>query len=302
MAVALGAILGFATPGAAVAESPQPSGIAAVECPSAPATEVTHATVPPQLQTLEQKLRRFKFNSLRISYQLVFASPTGTAIFHGITTAKLSPNESTSTFTVRGHSPSLHKSESETNRIIEIGNVTYRYEPAFTRGDGGRPWIREHRERSQSGSKSTSLEPSIKQLGEAESIVESGATELDGQQVSQFTATFAPGVYPLSELPFGELLEKTCSEPVQIDLALAPSGLPVRVDINANYRSASEAVSTTTVTEILATNFPFPKLKPPPVKRTISAAALQRFRTAQASKELEKLKKHRKHASGKKLR
>jgi hypothetical protein len=135
------------------------------------------------------------------------------------------------------------------------------------------------------------LEPSIKQLGEAESIVESGTAEIDGQQVSQFTVTFAPNVYPQSELPFGELLEKACPEPVQIDLDLAPSGLPIRVGVSANYLRSNEAVSTTAITEILATNFPFPKLKPPPARRTISAAALQRFHSAQASKELKKLKK-----------
>jgi hypothetical protein len=118
-------------------------------------------------------------------------------------------------------------------------------------------------------------EPTIKQLSEAESVVENGTAEVDGQQVSQFTVTFAPGIYPRSELPFGELFEKACPEPVQIDLALAPSGLPVRVDLSANYLRSNEAVTTTTITEILATNFRFPKLKPPPAKRTISAAALQ---------------------------
>jgi hypothetical protein len=143
------------------------------------------------------------------------------------------------------------------------------------------------------------LEPSIKQLSEAESIVESGTAEIGGQHVSQFNVTFAPGVYLRSKLPFGELLEKVCSEPVQIELALAPSGLPLRVNLSANYLRSSEAISTTATTEILATNFPFPKLRPPPARRTISIVALERFRSEQESKELKKLKEHRKHTSNK---
>jgi hypothetical protein len=299
MMVALGAILGSTIPRTAVAEPPLPSGITTAGCPSVPATEPAHATVPLELQILEQKLQHVKLNSLRISYQLAFASPLGAETFHDITDVNVSADESTSTLTIQGRSSS-GKSESEVGRILEIGDIIYRFEPSVTHGDGGRPWVREHRERSRPGSKSTSLEPTIKQLGEAESIVESGTAEIDGQQVSQFTVTFAPGVYPRSDLPLGELFEKACPAPVQVDLDLAPSGLPVRVDVSANYSRSNEAVSATSTTEILATNFPFPVLKPPPAKRTISAAALQRFHSAQLSKELKKLKKRREHTSGKK--
>jgi hypothetical protein len=299
-AVVLGAILCSATSGTAIADPPPLPGVAAVGCPSVPATEPAHATVPPELQMLEQKLQHVKLNSLRISYQLAFASPSGTESFHDITDGNVSTDESTSILTIRGRSSS-GKPESEVGRILEIGDSIYRYEPNFTHGDGGRPWVREHRERSRPGSKSTSLEPTIKQLGEAESILEGGTAEIDSQQVSQFTATFAPGVYPRSDLPFGELFEKACPTPVQVDLALAPSGLPVRVDVNANYSSSNEAVSSTSTTEILATNFPFPALKPPPTKRTISAAVLQRFHSAQLNKELKKLKKRRKHGAARNI-
>ena len=61
--------------------------------------------------------------------------------------------------------------------------------------------------------------------------------------------TFAPNAYPRNELPFGELLEKACPEPVRVDLGLAPSGLPVRIDVSANYLRSNEAVSTTSTTE-----------------------------------------------------
>lgn len=288
----LGAMLGSSRSGVALADSPV--SVPAAGCTPAPATGLPHATVPPELQTLEQKTQHVHLHSIRLSYRLVFVAPTGTAIFDDITDARFSPNESTSTWTLGGRSPS-GKSESETRKILEIGDVTYKYEPASTRGDGGRPWVRERRKRSQPGSHSMSLGSSIKQLSDAESIIESGTTELDGQQVSQFTATFAPGVYPQSKLPFGDLLEKACSEPVQIDFAIASSGLLVRENVSANYLRSNEAVTTTGTTEILATDFPFSALRPPPAKRTISAAALQRFRSAQLSKELKKIKKRHEH-------
>ncbi len=289
MVVVLGAILGSATPGTATADSPLAS-LTTIGCPSVPATAPAHATVPPELQMLEQKLQHVKLNSLRISYQLAFASPSGAETFHDIIDGNVPTHESTSILTIRSRSSS-GKSESEVGRILEIGDAIYRYEPNFTHGDGGRPWVREHRERSRPSSKSTSLEPTIKQLGEAESILESGTAEIDGQQVSQFTVTFAPGVYPRSDLPLGELFEKACPAPVQVDLALAPSGLPVRVDVSANYSRSNEAVSATSTTEILATNFPFSALKPPPARRTIGAAALQRLHSVQISKALKKRKK-----------
>lgn len=144
----------------------------------------------------------------------------------------------------------------------------------------------------------TSLEPSIKQLHNAESIVQAGSGRVHGQQVSRFTVTFAPGGYPQNDLPFAELLEKECPEPVQVDLAIAPSGLPVRVSVSATYPISRQ--STTSTTQILASNFHFSALKPPPARKTISAAALRRFQSAQLRKELEKYKKHHRRERGKK--
>lgn len=73
----------------------------------------------------------------------------------------------------------------------------------------------------------------------------------------------------------------------------------MRADVSADYLRASEAISTTAITEILATNFPLPKLKPPPVRKTISAIALERLHSAQTIKELKKLEEHQKRGSGK---
>lgn len=297
--IVLSAALSSPTSGVALAGTPL--GVAPAGCPSAPTTGPAHATIPPKLQLLEQKAKHLKLSSIRLSYRLALASPTAMLIFDDITVAKLFPRESTTTLTLEGHGKS-GKAERETHRILEIGDVTYRYEPDLTHGDGGRPWVREPHARSQNGSRSISLSPSIERLDEAQSIVEMGTANIDGQPVSRFTAIFAPGAYSQSELPFGELLENACSEPVQIDLALAPSGLPVRVSVSDHYLRSNEAIATTATTQVLAIDFPFPALKPPPRKRTISADALQRLDSAQLSKELKKDAKRTAHKDRQKHR
>lgn len=298
-AIVLSAVLSSSTSGVALAAAPL--DVAPAGCPSTPITGPAHATVPPKLQLLEQKTEHLKLSSIRLSAHLVLTSPTGMIKFDDITVAKLPPRESMTTVTLEGHGRS-GKAESETHRILEIGDVTYKYEPALTHGDGGRPWVREARERSPSNSRSMSLSPSIGRLGEAQSIVETGTANIDGQPVSQFTAIFAPGAYPQSELPFGELFEDACSEPVQIDLALTSSGLPVRVSVSDDYLRSNEAITATATTQILATDFPFPTLRPPSRKRTISADALRRFDSARLSKELRKEAKRTAHKGPKKHR
>jgi hypothetical protein len=58
---------------------------------------------------------------------------------------------------------------------------------------------------------------------------------VDGQQVRQFTVIFASGVYPQSELPFGELLATACAQPVQLNLSIDSSGLPVLIGLHESY-------------------------------------------------------------------
>lgn len=287
--ILLGAALGCATPGVALADTP-PSLTAG--CPSEPGLASAHATVPAELVVLEQKMKHLRLSSIRLSYHMTVATPKGKLILNDLTETRRSPSELMSTVTLEELNSS-GKSSSETHKVLEIGDVTYEYQPALTRGDGGRPWVRKPRKRSNSGSSSASLEPSIKLLDSAESVIEAEPGNIEGQQVSQFTATFAPGVYPQSDLPLGELLAKECQEPVQLNLAIAPSGLPVRVNVRANYLKSGQTIATSSTTQVLASNFRFSALKPPPAKQTISAGAFRRFESARLSKELEKSKKHR---------
>ena len=120
-----------------------------------------------------------------------------------------------------------------------------------------------------------------------------GPATIDGRQVSQFTITYAPGTYPKNELPFGELLEKECPEPVQVEMAIAASGLPIQVKLSTGYVKSGMTISSSTITRILATNFHFKPLQRPPASQTIGQAALRRFLAAKLSKELAKHKPHR---------
>ena len=134
-----------------------------------------------------------------------------------------------------------------------MGGMTYRYTPSVAHEDGGRPWVRE---RSHKSSKEISLEPSLSELAGAKSIVASGTESLGGTQVSRFVATFPAGAYPERNLFLGELLGAECPQPVTVELAIAPTGLPVEVGVSTVYYAKSgKKLSSSTTTRILATNF-----------------------------------------------
>jgi len=267
-------------------------------CPTPAASAPTKAAISQELLALKQKAKQYlKLKSIRISFHTELKADTGDLAFNDISELNLKPREARSNLKVDATSPSGKRS-SETHEFLEIGNVTYRYESTLTRGDGGRPWVREPRERSHKESANWPFEPSPQLLGAATSIVAAGTTTIDGQAVSQFTITYAPGVFPKSELPFGELLEKECPQPVQVDMAIAASGLPILVKVSTSYVKSGETISSSSTTRILAINFHFEPLKRPPARRTIGEAALRRFEAAKLSKELAKHKRH--HAAGRK--
>ena len=288
-AVALGAALGCST---AILTLPGVSrGATSGGCPPvpAPALEGANAQIPPELRLLAQK-KDVRFATIRVATQTILDTVEGELILSARSELRRSPRESLTTATTRELSPS-GKSSSESQKGIEIGGVSYRYEPTLTKGDGGRPWVREpsHAEHS----KAISLEPSLAQLAHAQSIVALGAENLGGQKVSRFAVTFAPGVYPQSELPLGELLANECLQPVQIELAIAPSGVPVETKVSTGYSKEGKTITTSSVTRILAIDFHFSPLKPPPSKRTIGLAALRRLRTPKPVKGPSKHKPHR---------
>ena len=263
------------------------------DCPTLPVTTPTNTAIPPELLLLRQKMEQYlKLKSIRISFRAELESDSGDLILGDTTELNRKPREVVSIITAESTSPT-GKPSSEVHKVLEIGNTSYRYEPTLTRGDGGRPWVREPRHQSHEEPGSSPFEPSSKLLGAATSIVATGPATVDGQQVSRFTITCAPGTYPKNELPFGELLEKECPEPVQVEMAIAASGLPIQVKVSTGYVKSGMTISSSATTRILATNFHFKPLQRPPASQTIGQAALRRFLTAKLSKELAKHKPHR---------
>lgn len=239
-------------------------------CPAPPATAPTKAELPPELHVLAEKMEHLRFTTIHASSHTILSSEEGRLILDTDSEARRSPRELVTTLTSREVSPS-GKSSSESGKEIEVGGMTYRYTPSVAHEDGGRPWVRE---RSHKSSKEISLEPSLSELAGAESIVASGTESLGGTQVSRFVATFPAGAYPERNLFLGELLGAECPQPVTVELAIAPTGLPVEVGVSTVYYAKSgKKLSSSTTTRILATNFHLAPVKRPPAKRTIGEGA-----------------------------
>jgi hypothetical protein len=252
-------------------------------CPTPAATVPTKAAIPPELRLLAQKMGHLRFTTIRASAQTILSSEEGKLILDVNSELRRSPRELFATSTSREVSSS-GKSSSESEKVLEVGGMSYRYAPSVTHEDGGRPWVRE---RSHPSSKGISLEPSLSELADAESIVAAGTENLGGQQVARFAVTFPPGVYPERNLILGELFGAECPQPVVVELAIAPTGLPVEMNVSTVYYAKSgKSISSSSTTRILATNFHLSPLKRPPAKRTIGEAELRRLRASKEAKGL----------------
>jgi hypothetical protein len=266
-----------------------------------PVAGSSHATAPPALALLEQKMAQLQISTIRVSARLVLGTPESTIELAATGEGERSPSE-TKAITkgvVHEHSGSELREVTEKR---EIGNTRYTYEPASTHGDGGRPWVREHLTHKQieEEEKESVSEPenittgpfAIGLLDSAQSIEAVGQTTVDGYVVEQFNLTFGPGEYPSKELPFEELFENEfCQPTVDVSLSIDPSGLPVRGSVSATYQNSKRTITTSSSEEILATNFPFTPLTPPPAKQTISDAALHKLESKRLGEKLRKLKR-----------
>lgn len=276
-----------------------------------PVAGASHATTPPVLQLLEQKMQHLHVSTIRFSARLALGTPESTIEFAFTGEGERSPSE-TKVITkgvVHKHSGSeLH----EATEKREIGNTHYTYEPASTHGDGGRPWVRErltHKQIEEEEKESVSKPGNIATgpfaiglLNRAQSIEAAGQATVDGYTVEQFNLTFAPGEYPSKEVPFEELFENEfCQPTVDVSLSIDPSGLPVRGSVSATYQNSKRTITTSSSLEVLAINFPFTPLKPPPAKQTISDTALHKLELKRLGEKLRKLnqqqarKHHKKH-------
>jgi hypothetical protein len=293
----------------------------------------TPATVPPSLQVLEQKMAQIRFSTVRVSARVVFGEvgplgggaelgvgvqgPNAGFITSTVGVFRLSPLEASTTSKAQAEGlPNGKDALSATSRVRVIGDNIYTYTPSVLRYDHGRPWVRSKQpssSRSDGGfavpeglsDSSAPFAKLIEDINGALSVQEVGPMTVDGQQVTEFTAsltmvTLLPGkllerfTKALSALSVSSLLEpsgkspkqreeaKSRSEvdarkiselPVEIELFVAPSGLPVRT--NTVIGNRNEAIGSEQ--DILALEVPV-DVHAPPASETISEAQLRKLR------------------------
>lgn len=257
--------------------------------------------------------------------------PKGGVVFSTVGAFRISPPEASTTSKVEGLGlPPGERTPlgSTTSKERTIGNTVYTYRPSIESYDGGRPWVRSKQtsppksddESAALGGLSDSLVPArsgddtrgasaaapfaklIEDVNGALSLQEVGPLTVDGQQVTEFTAsltmatllpgkeleTFTKALSSLGEIPPSaketpkqreeakkrreEDAKKVRELPVELELFIAPSGLPVRtitVIGNRNEAIGSEE-------DILALDIPV-VVHAPPARETIGEAQLRKL-------------------------
>jgi hypothetical protein len=195
-----------------------------------------------------------------------------------------------------------------------IGDTVYTYNRQAAEIDGGRPWVRSRRKGEASSSPSLapggvteSDQPGaqgtfsklIEELNGALAIEESGPVTVDDQRVTEFDAKLDPARFleklkpkskepkhPLNSLFETPETKKAPAKPspppsYELELFIAPNGLPVR----ARYTFSAEGATIAVRVDTLAINIPV-SVTPPPVRQTIDEARLKRLERRRAAREL----------------
>lgn len=180
-------------------------------------------------------------------------------------------------------------------RAIVIGRSLYLYLPG-TATPRGRPWVRATVGAAQAKTAFTDLfpfhgdqrgQPSLGGTGPYAGLIDLfagapggvksvGQVVVQGQPTSEFEATVAPHASPELGNPQTSLIAERPGARETVQAYVSESGLPLRVVVTI-VAGADQAVQTT---EILGVNVPV-DIKPPPPRRTISAA---RFRASTSSR------------------
>ncbi|MGO9763034.1 MAG: hypothetical protein ACLP1Q_17420 [Solirubrobacteraceae bacterium] len=292
-------------------------------CPAAPARA---AALPPDLVALEQQMAQLQANSERFSFQeevslggLFGQGVPFILLIAGDGEASDSPPEATAVGGLLGL-PEVQ------TRLI--GDTAYSYRSTAGEIDGGRPWVSSPRKEGKEGS---GLDPGgildndqagrqgtfsklIEELNGALSLEESGPATVDGQRVIEFNATLNPAPFleqlksqsKQPEHPLNSLLEtspvsgpKAPAKPapppkLELEVFIAPNGLPVRARFTFSAEGATIAVRVDT----LAINIPV-HVTPPPPKQTITEAQLKQIERRRAARELKLALRACRHLHGK---
>jgi hypothetical protein len=298
--------------------------VAALLCEAAPARAVT--PLPTDLVALEQQMAQLQANSERFSFEEELS--LGELFGQGIPLVFLVAGEGeASDFPPQvAFAGGILGLREEQTRLI--GDTVYRYQHAAAEIDGGRPWVRGQAptqkaqgldpggvlENDQAGKQGT-FSKLIEQLNGALAVQESGPVTVDDQRVVEFDATLDPTPL-LAKLEsqskqrrhrLNSLLElpsvggsKNAAKPapppptLELELFIAPSGLPVRARLTFTAEGATIAVRVDT----LAINVPV-HVTPPPARQTIDEAQLKRIERRRAEHELRQELAVCRHLSGK---
>jgi hypothetical protein len=289
---------------------------------AAPARAV--APLPPDLVALEQQMAQLQANSERFSFQEEVS--LGELLGQGIPLVFIvaGEGEASDSPPQAAFAGGILGLRQEQTRLI--GDTVYRYQHAAAEIDGGRSWVRgqpskQHAqgldpggvlENDQAGTQGT-FSKLIEQLNGALAVRESGPVTVDDQRVVEFDATLDPTPL-LAELksqskqprrPLNSLLEipsvggsknaKPAAPPtLELELFIAPSGLPVRARLTFTAEGATVAVRVDT----LAINVPV-HVAPPPARQTIDEAQLKRIERRRAERELRQALARCRHLGGK---
>jgi hypothetical protein len=246
------------------------SASAAAVAPAPPAFAA--ATLPPELQVLEQRAQTLPIASERFSLDFTIKEPSGSQItLTGVGTGRISPPEAQVLETVG----------SKRLVVRVLGHDLYESVPGLARLDGGRPWVH-LRESALSEQTGVNFASAPQDLAESFSLINSaaegvqqvGPATVDGQATTEFTASV--NLEQLFSRLGNTLVQKLRSVGIRdatVALYLASNGLPVRT----SFSIPVEGGSITTTTDILATEVPV-SVNAPPKAKTISESEFQKLR------------------------
>ena len=209
-----------------------------------------------------------------------------------------------------GLGKALHLDRASHERVI--GSKSYTYEPSVKSYDGGRPWVLHTRESAKKqkkeqcpsgfsavtealgsvlgegeyGSSGGSFSRLIEDINGAISVQEAGVATLYAQQTTEFTALLSLEKLLVGNVSSKQLqqLRKTKgfgSQPVELEVFIAASGLPVRATLIVGSRTEGVGIEQ----DIQALEVPV-AVHAPPAALTISEARLNRLRARHEKKEL----------------